>query len=400
MSDERRVQVIPAANATARAAIVNVLLGLITRNSLLITHYSLLITQLLITRYSSRKRERVEHSPARGRLRQIAHGVDESEGGGAVARIELSGDDRAGPAADAGENRDVLFAVGAAEGDRLSDDSGTALEPPQQLSRLRVDGLEPSIHRSVERDVAGRDERAAPHRKLLFDRPDRALVDRVPRVEHATIAARPRVHLHVRADVRRARNVVGLHALFVFAEICVRDVEQTRQRGERRGLPVFRAGRGRTDVVNDVSESRRLLFDRDQTAGAQIDAAADRVVVERRCGEDLSVRPIHDVDVAVALRAQSYFSYFSVDRQVDEDLFVDAVVVVEIVRAPLIEPDRLAGVGFAREDTARPLVVAGPHFRIPRTGIRGAVINQIELGVIRDPTPNRAAADFPHVGRP
>src|SRR3712207_8385619 len=47
------------------------------------------------------------------------------------------------------------------------------------------------------------------------------------------------------------------------------------------------------------------------------------------------------VDVAVALRADQHLARRPVDRKVQQDLLVDAVVVVEVVRAPLVEPHGL-----------------------------------------------------------
>jgi hypothetical protein len=45
-------------------------------------------------------------------LRQVLHRVDEAAAAVRVARVESPSDDRAGPAADAGQDRDVLLAVG------------------------------------------------------------------------------------------------------------------------------------------------------------------------------------------------------------------------------------------------------------------------------------------------
>ena len=69
-------------------------------------------------------------------LGQVRHRVDEAERGGAVARVEIARDDRARPAADAGEHGDVLLAVRAAVGDRLADDPRAGLELPEQRRRL------------------------------------------------------------------------------------------------------------------------------------------------------------------------------------------------------------------------------------------------------------------------
>src|SRR4051812_31208256 len=57
------------------------------------------------------KAENIKLASRRRRIRQILHGVDEAEGGRAVALVELARHDRAGPAADAGEHGYILLAV-------------------------------------------------------------------------------------------------------------------------------------------------------------------------------------------------------------------------------------------------------------------------------------------------
>src|SRR4051812_25027404 len=105
------------------------------------------------------------------------------------------------------------MSVGPAPGDGLADDSAAGFELPQELAVTRVDGLEPPFHRPVEDDVAGRGQSAGPDREALVDRPDLLALHGVPGVELAAVAvAGRRVHLHVRADVRRAGDVIRLHA--------------------------------------------------------------------------------------------------------------------------------------------------------------------------------------------
>src|SRR5207302_1821822 len=55
-----------------------------------------------------RQPEDIERSSFGGCLFQIGHCIDEAQRGGAVTRVEVTGNDRAGPAADAGQHRDVL----------------------------------------------------------------------------------------------------------------------------------------------------------------------------------------------------------------------------------------------------------------------------------------------------
>src|SRR6185503_7705803 len=133
--------------------------------------------------------EDVEHAARCGGLRQVRHGVDESERSRGVTRIETAGDDRARPSTDTRENRDVLLAIGSAIGHRLADDPGANFRLPELLARLRVDCLEPAVHRAVERDVAGGDRDSTPDRKALLDRPYLFAADRVPRDELAAVAA-------------------------------------------------------------------------------------------------------------------------------------------------------------------------------------------------------------------
>ena len=65
------------------------------------------------------------------------------------------------------------------------------------------------------------------------------------------------------------------------------------------------------------------------------------------------------------------------------------------MRRLLIRPRRLPGVGIAREDRHRILVVARPLIGIPRARVAGAVVEEVELGVVAVPAPGGAAAALP-----
>src|SRR5579884_2023600 len=75
-------------------------------------------------------------------------------------------------------------------------------------------------------------------------------------------------------------------------------------------------------------------------------------------------------------------------------------MVKEIVRRRLVVPDGLARIDVAREDSGRPLVVAGPLVGVPRAGIANAIINELGCGIIADPAPDRPAPDLPGFRRP
>src|SRR5579883_1964503 len=107
------------------------------------------------------EREDVDHTARGGVLRQIGHGAGRPERGRGVVGRETERD-RAQPAADPGVHGHVLFPVRPHVRDGIPDDPGPTLELPEHLPTLRVDRLEPSVHRAVEQDVAGGDDRAAP----------------------------------------------------------------------------------------------------------------------------------------------------------------------------------------------------------------------------------------------
>ena len=64
----------------------------------------------------------------------------------------------------------------------------------------------------------------------------------------------------------------------------------------------------------------------------------------------------------------------SVDVEVDQHVFIDLVMIEQIVRIDLISPFGGAGIGVASEDCRRPQIVAWPLVRIPGARVCGAVI--------------------------
>src|SRR5690606_27095784 len=90
----------------------------------------------------------------------------------------------------------------------------------------------------------------------------------------------------------------------------------------------------------------------------------------------------------------------AVDLEVYEHVLVDAVVVPLVVRGHLVDPLRHARIRVSREERHAPAVVARARDRVPRSGVTGAVIEKIELRVVREPSPRRAAAEPPLVAFP
>ena len=204
----------------------------------------------------------------------------------------------------------------------------------------------------------------------------------VPGAELAAIASRPRLHLHVGAHIRRAGDVVRLKALPVHAQIVVRDVKKPGAARIGGGIPVFRAGRSRADVAYDPVQLRLFLGIDNQAASLEVHALCRIGVGKRLSREHFAAGAIDHIEVGIALRTNQDFARLPVPRHVEQDDLVDAIPVVDVMRRELVKPFCLSGVGIAREYPGRPFVVAGPLLMIPRPRVRGAVIDEVELGII------------------
>src|SRR5205085_5137646 len=103
---------------------------------------------------------------------------------------------------------------------------------------------------------------------------------------------------------------------------------------------------------------------------------------------------------AVAIEVHQDLAHLPAELEVDQHVLIDPVVVLRVVRSLLIRPRRFARIGIAREDRHRPLVLAWSLIGIPRAGVAGAVVEEIELGVVAVPAPRRAAATLPFLALP
>src|SRR5688572_20791790 len=126
---------------------------------------------------------------------------------------EIVRDGQTEPTAHAGVDRHVLLLVRALERHRVADDPGRHLVLPEHLARLGIYGLEPAVHRSVEDEIRGGGQHAAPGGEALLDPPLLLARDGIPRHQLTQVAAGPWLHRHVGTHVRGTRHVLHLGAL-------------------------------------------------------------------------------------------------------------------------------------------------------------------------------------------
>src|SRR4051794_29778586 len=89
-----------------------------------------------------------------------------------------------------------------------------------------------------------------------------------------------------------------------------------------------------------------------------------------------------------------HLARLSLPGHVQQDALVDCGMVPESMRRVLVEPARLAVIGAPRKDALGPEVLTRALLVVPRTRVGRAVVQQVELGIVGNPAPHGAAADF------
>ena len=127
-----------------------------------------------------------------------------------------------------------------------------------------------------------------------------------------------------------------------------------------------------------------------------------QLIFSNGCAEmQLAVGAVEHVEKAAARQLHRHLALDAVHRDVGDDHLPVRVEVVHLVREELEVPDDLAGLRPDREDRRGVEVVARPHGGIPRPGVAGAPVGEIELGIVGAGDPGRAAAAQVRVaGRP
>src|SRR6185437_2036137 len=85
---------------------------------------------------------------------------------------------------------------------------------------------------------------------------------------------------------------------------------------------------------------------------------------------------------------------------VEEHVLVDAIIVPCIVRRHLVHPAHFTRLRILSPERHRPLVVARTLIGVPRARISGAMVEEVEGGIVGIPTPRGAAAAPPFVTLP
>jgi hypothetical protein len=173
-----------------------------------------------------------------------------------------------------------------------------------------------------------------------------------------------------------------------------------RAEGERRRLLVLRAGRRGADVGDVLILVGLLLRYLDRPPGLHVDARGPVGVLEGRRREQLAGVTVVHVDEAGASELDQHLARLAVDRQVDDDVLVDVVVVPLIVRRRWVGPERFTGPGVAGEGGGGPEIVARPEIGIPHAGVARPIVDPVQLGIVTDPAPYTAATALPLARRP
>ena len=192
--------------------------------------------------------------------------------------------------------------------------------------------------------------------------------------------------------------MVGLEleagGLLVVAPVVLRrDVDQPGARTERHRLPVVAAERTRTDVGALVLVVRAGNLH--GPSGLQVDVRRPVHRHIRIGGQQLAGGAIQHVEEPVLRRLHDHLARATADREVGQHHRLHRGVVPGVARHRLVMPDQLAVVGIDGQDRRQVQVVAttwAADLSVPRRSVAGADVEQVDLGVVDDRVPHRAAA--------
>src|ERR1700722_16315533 len=262
-------------------------------------------------------------------------------------------------AADTGIDRDIFSFVGTQEGDGLAVDARAYFLRPQYLAAARVHGAEPAIERAIENEIGCGRQYPAHSIEIFLDAPDLAALHRVPRDELAPIAARADVALHFHAVIGCAGNVFHLMICKVHATVVDRGIEQPSTRAEGGGLPVLYPDIWRAYILHFLLHYRMLFGIDHRHAGGKIDLLCPVLVAEWFGHQHLPTHAVDGVAKTVTVEMNQNLTPSALPRNLDQYVFVYAVIVPFVVRCELVGPFRDAGIGVARKHCRTPQIQTG-----------------------------------------
>src|SRR3954471_15735411 len=340
--------------------------------------------------------EHGQHATLGAEVTRVTERAERAQSGSRIFGTDARGHADTGPATDTREHGHILLAIGTVIGHGVTDDARRGLVLPQVLAGLLVKRLEPAFHGAVEDQPTCRGEGPAVRREVLLVLPHGLALHRIPGNEIATVSAGAGEHPHDRADVRLTGGVLHLDAFIVHADMVCRDVEVAGDRRVRRWLLILEADRRGADALGVLLRGGAVLRILFRHAGGQIDplGPVDRTVGLRH--QNLTVGAVEGVAEAVTVEVRQQLLATALEQHV----LIDAIVVPLIVRRHLIGPLHLPVVRVAGENGHGPLVVARPLIGVPAARVTGAVVADVQLGVVGVPAPGGAAAPLPLVTLP
>ena len=143
---------------------------------------------------------------------------------------------------------------------------------------------------------------------------------------------------------------------------------------------------------------------RDDRATGRVDPGGPVQRGEGPGRDQLPGFPVDHIEEGVLVGLHQDMPGSALDRQIGQHDRLRRVVVPAVARRGLIVPDLLTGTGPERHDRRGVEIVPGrrpAEFRIPRRGIAGADVHQIERGIVDDRIPRTSAAPaLPPLARP
>ena len=305
-------------------------------------------------------------------------------------------------AADAGIHRHVLLPVGTGVGNGGANHARPDLEAVKQLAAPGVRRSEPPIEGAIEHDVSSRGHASAPHGVFLSNLPDFPSLCGIPGDECPEVPAGTRRVWNARADVGSPDDVRRLGRLPAHAEVVGGDVKETgagrvgRRRGRAR--PAFQT---RTDILDVPPRCAGQLRGIElRPTRREIDSPGPVDVHKRLGDQHLTGGAVDGVREAALVEMHQDSASRALNREVGQNHLRVRVVIPTLVRRELVGPDQRAVRRPPSHDAAGPLVVTQTLFRIVGSRVAGTVIQQVEVRIVRDPSPHGHTRQLPRIARP
>ena len=286
-------------------------------------------------------------------------------------------------------------------------DARTGVELPQHFACFLIQRFEPAFDIAVEQHATRGRSHATCVGQWVFVEPNFFLFDWIPSFHATQVTAGANfAEVKVHAQIELAAFVFLLHA-----QVERRNVDQAVFGVVAHRHPVFATQQVGANIFGHALQTWtfEVACCFDGHACFQVNACRPVHAIHILLGrQEFAVGAINDVEETIAVGLHDNGHFFAIKGQVGEHQFVHAVIVPRIMRCELIVPNDVASFwvqsnhrcGVQVGELADIGAVVAANCCGPRGWVAGAVVNQVQLGIVRAHVPGHSAAVLGRIAFP